>query len=229
MFASIRTRLWLSYILIIGAVIIGVTGAIFATISRSPLLYRQPILLLRMSEAALANKLETSSPINLESLQTILERQARIENLRFAVVDKTGAIIADSGKEVNPPIPTFTSPPKITGSDPISFDTFRDDAHTIWLYILRPLDDNTFLMAASRRRELDLGFIYRDEIIGPILRGSLVALFLAFILGLFMSAWIGNPLNRLAEGAREIKNGVYPILRKEGPREVRELARSFIK
>jgi signal transduction histidine kinase len=72
-----------------------------------------------------------------------------------------------------------------------------------------------------------LAFIIRDEIIGPIIRGSLVALFVAFILGLFMSAWIGNPLKRLADGARQIESGSYPTLRKEGPREVQELAESF--
>jgi signal transduction histidine kinase len=49
----------------------------------------------------------------------------------------------------------------------------------------------------------------------------------AFILGLFMSAWIGNPLKRLADGARQIESGSYPTLRKEGPREVQELAESF--
>jgi signal transduction histidine kinase len=229
MFASIRTRLWLSYILIIGAVILGVISAFFATISRSPLLYRQPIMLLRMSEAALANQLLTNSPANLEKLQTIVEKQARIENLRFAVVDKTGKVIADSGKEIDPPIPPFSSPPVITGSDPISFDTFRDEKQAIWLYILRPLDENTYLLAASRRKALDLGIIFRDEVLGPMSRGSLIALFLAFILGLFMSAWIANPLKRLADGARQIESGSYPILPKEGPREVQELAESFNK
>jgi signal transduction histidine kinase len=227
MFASIRTRLWLSYVIVISAVIIGVIVAIFATISRSPLLYRQPILMLRMSEAALANQLQTLSPVNIEKVQSVIENQAKIENLRFAVVDKAGSVIADSGKGIAPPIPPFSSPPVVTGSDPISFDTFRDGERTIWLYILRPLDENTYLMAASRRKELDLGFIIRDEIIGPIFRGSLVALFLAFILGLFMSAWIANPLNRLADGARQIEGGSYPTLKKEGPREVQELAESF--
>jgi signal transduction histidine kinase len=42
-----------------------------------------------------------------------------------------------------------------------------------------------------------------------------------------MSAWIGNPLKRLADGARQIESGSYPTLRKEGPREVQELAESF--
>lgn len=227
MFASIRIRLWLSYGLVIGAVIFGVTSAFFASISRSPLLYRQPILLLRMSEAVLANKLQTLSPINLDDLQLVLEKQAGIENLRFAVIDKAGKTLADSSRDIDPPIPTFSSPPVATGSDPISFDTFRDEERTTWLYILRPLDENTYLMATSRRKQLDLAFIIRDEIIGPIIRGGLVALFVAFILGLFMSAWIGNPLKRLADGARQIESGNYPILIKEGPREVQELAESF--
>jgi len=227
MFASIRTRLWLSYFLVIFAIILGVTGSIFATISRNPFFYRQPILLLRTSEAALANKLENSLPYNLGKLQQILEHQARIENLRFAVIDKNGQIIVDSSKESDPPIPSFSSPPVVTGSDLISFDIFRDKEKTVWLYVLRPLNESTYLLAASKRKDLDFGNIFRDDIIGPMLRASLVALFLAFILGMFMSGWIGNPLKRLADGVRQIESGSYPVLRKEGPREVQELAESF--
>ncbi|MEI8131201.1 MAG: HAMP domain-containing sensor histidine kinase [Leptolinea sp.] len=213
--------------MVIFAIILGVMGSIFATISRNPFFYRQPIFLLRTSEAALANKLETSVPLNLEKIQAILERQARLDNLRFAVVDKNGQVIIDSNKETAPPIPLFSSPPVVTGSDPISFDTFRDKEETVWLYILRPLNENTYLLAASKRNHLDFGIIFRDDIIGPMMRTSLVALVLAFILGMFMSAWIGNPLKRLADGVRQIERGSYPVLRKEGPREVQELAESF--
>ncbi len=67
----------------------------------------------------------------------------------------------------------------------------------------------------------------RDEIVQPMFKGSIMALFLAFALGLFMSAWIGNPLKRLADGARQIESGSYPVLEKEGPREIQELAESF--
>jgi signal transduction histidine kinase len=227
MFASIRTRLWLSYLFVIGAVIVGVTGAIFVTITRSPLLYRQAILQLRMSEASVTNQLISNSPNNPNKIQTILERQSRIDDLRFAVIDNSGHVVADSGRGKGQEIPAFPSPPVITGSDPISFDTFQDKDRIVWLYVLRPLDDNSYLLIASKRKALELANVFRDDILGPILRGSLVALFLSFILSFFMADWIANPLKRLADGARQIESGSYPNLKKEGPREVQELAASF--
>jgi signal transduction histidine kinase len=42
-----------------------------------------------------------------------------------------------------------------------------------------------------------------------------------------MASWIGSPLRRLADGARQIERGSYPVLEKEGPREIQELAESF--
>jgi signal transduction histidine kinase len=180
-----------------------------------------------MGEVVLLNQLEINSPVSVERLQNILVKQASIENMRFAVIDNDGIVLADSGIGIDPPLPYLGSPPVITGLDPISFNTFRDDKRTSWLYILRPLDESSYILAATKRRELNLDIIMRDEIIGPIFRGSLAALFLSFVLGLFMSAWIGNPLKRLAEGTRQIGVGNYPILPKDGPQEVQELADSF--
>ena len=65
--------------------------------------------MLRMSEAALANQLLAISPVNIEKVQRLLKTQAKIENLRFAVVDKSGKVIADSGKGIVPPFHHFFS------------------------------------------------------------------------------------------------------------------------
>ncbi len=175
----------------------------------------------------MANKIELDELPDTNGLKELLAEQSRQDDIRYAIVDNSGHVILDSGKGVNPPIPTFSVPLKATGDDPISFNTFLDINHKPWLYILSPLDKKTYLLAASKQPVIEIGMMLRDDIVQPMLQGSNIALILAFALGLFMSAWIGNPLKRLVDGARQIESGSYPVLEKKGPREIQELAESF--
>lgn len=227
MLSSIRVRLWFSYTLIIFAALAGMMGTTLSTLNRSPLFYRQAILELRLAQSTLANKILLQNQSDLPTLKTTINREAQQSNIRFAIIDTNGHVLLDSGTGKTAPIPDFDVPLKTTGSDPIAFNIFSDLDHKAWLYILKPLNNSIFLLAASRQPVLEIRAVLRDEIIQPMLRGSLIALFLAFVLGLFMSAWIGNPLKRLADGARQIEGGSYPVLEKNGPREIQELADSF--
>ncbi len=227
MLSSIRSRLWLSYSFVIIASVVGMIGTTISTLNRSPLFYRQSIMELRLAQSSLANRILLKNQFDLDVLENTLIKENRQNNIRFAIIDEQGHALVDSGTGRSAPFPDFEVPLKITGNDPISFSTFTDLDHKTWLYILRPLNSSLYLMAASRQPVLEFRAILRDEIIQPMLQGSLIALFLAFMLGLFMSAWIGNPLKRLSDGTRQIEGGHYPVLEKDGPREIQELAESF--
>ncbi len=227
MLSSIRSRLWLSYSIVIIAALTGMIGTTLSTLNRSPLFYRQAIMELRLAQSSLANRILLQNEFDLDVLKDILVLEDRQKNIRFAIIDKQGRTLVDSGTGKAAPIPNFEVPLKTAGDDPISFNTFKDLDHKTWLYILRPLHGSLYLLAASRQPVLEIRAILRDEIIQPMLQGSLIALFLAFMLGLFLSAWIGNPLKRLADGTRQIEGGSYPVLEKNGPREIQELAESF--
>jgi signal transduction histidine kinase len=227
MLSSIRSRLWISYSFVIFAALAGMIGTTISTLNHSPLFYRQAILQLRVAQSTLSSKIRLDQPVDDSHLRDMIFQQSDQDGLRYAVIDITGKVIIDSGEGKNPPIPTFKSPPEISGTDPISFNVFRDIDGKAWLYVLRPLHDQTFLLAASRQPVVEILTMLRDEVIQPMVKGSFMALFLAFALGLFMSAWIGNPLKRLADGARQIESGSYPVLDKEGPQEIQELAESF--
>lgn len=227
MFSSIRSRLWLSYSLVILAVLIGMIGAMISTLNRSPLFYRQSVLELRLGQSNLAYKIRMNSSMTNAELKALIAQQARMDNIRYAIIDNLGRIVLDSGLGKYPPIPDFDVPLKETGNDPIAFSTFRDFDHHAWLYVLRPVNAEYSVLAASRQPVIELRAMLRDEIIRPMFQGILIAVFMAFALGLFMSAWIGSPLKRLADGTRQIEGGSYPVLEKEGPREIQELAESF--
>jgi signal transduction histidine kinase len=227
MLSSIRSRLWLSYSLVILAALTGMIGTTISTLNRSPLFYRQAVLQLRLSQSTLVNKIKLESPLDATILRMMITEQSRLDNIRYAVIDTSGHAVLDSAKGTNPPIPTFGLPLKVTGVDPISFNTFLDIDHKPWLYIISPINDDFYLLAASRQPAIEIRAMLRDEVVQPMFKGSMIALFLAFALGLFMSAWIGSPLKRLADGARQIESGSYPVLEREGPQEIQELAESF--
>ncbi len=227
MFSTIRLRLWISYSLVILAALVGIIGATISTLSRSPLFYRQYVLRLHVSHSMLSTRIREDTGWDESGVKRKIQQQSKIDGIRYALIDTTGNVVFDSGMGMYPPIPVFITPISATGSDPISFDTFRDIDLKPWLYVIKPLDDQLFLLAASRQPVLEIRSMLRDEVIQPMVKGSLIAMFIAFALGLFMSAWIGNPMKRLADGARQIESGSYPVLPKEGPQEIQELAESL--
>jgi signal transduction histidine kinase len=227
MVSSIRSRLWLSFSLVIFAALTGMIGTTISTLNRSPLFYRQAILELRLAQSTLTNKIKLEKSLDANGISDLISQQSREDNIRYAIIDTAGKVILDSDTGRNSPIPDFKTPLQVTGNDPIAFNTFMDFDKKTWLYIIRPLNVGTYLMAASRQPVIEIRAMLRDEIVQPMFKGSMIALFIAFVLGLFMSAWIGNPLKRLADGARQIESGSYPVLEKEGPREIQELAESF--
>jgi len=227
MLSSIRSRLWISYSLVIIAALIGMLGVVITAVDRGSLFHRQAIMEMRLAESVLAGKIKMSSPMDITALNTMINQQAREDSIRYAIVDINGHVILDSGKGKNPPIPDFEVPLKETGNDPIASNTFKDIDQKSWLYVLRPINGQMSLLAASHQPVIEFRAMLRDEILQPMFQGIMIALFLAFALGLFMSTWISSPLKRLADGARQIESGSYPILEKEGPREIQELAESF--
>lgn len=227
MLSSIRLRLWISYSLVIFAALAAIIGTTLTTLSRNPLFYRQAVLRLHVAHSTVLAALIDDVETDLMVAKRLIQHHTKLDGVRYALVDYSGKIIYDSGMGVYPPIPQFGSPPLTTGTDPISFDTFRDIDRKSWIYVLQPVTDQLFLLAASKQPVLEIRTMLRDEVVQPMVKGGLIAMFVAFALGLFMSVWIGDPLRRLADGARQFENGNYPVLDKEGPQEIQELAESL--
>lgn len=227
MLSSIRSRLWISYLLVIIAALTAIIGTTITNLSRNPLFYRQAVLRLHVAHSTLLSEILNDEELSFAGLKRLIQQSTEFEGIRYALISITGEVLYDSSAGVYPPIPEFSSPPPTTGIDPIAFDTFRDIDRKSWIYVLQPTKDNTYLLAASRQPVVEIRTLLRDEIVQPMVKGSLMAMFIAFALGLFMSIWIGNPLKRLADGARQIESGEYPILEKEGPQEIQELAESL--
>ena len=219
MFSSLRSRLWLSYALIIVTALSVVTIVLFISLFRNPLLYRQTTERLRAVQAVLVERAkEPQSP----PLSALADRGAQTFNVRVIVFSKERQIIHDTSAESEPPI---GFPGKINQRRELPI--VRDDEGGAWLYSIAKLPDGSFLMAASPRPRLSALSIFNDEFIPVIFLGGAVAFLFSLVAAFLISGWIANPLQRIVNAARGVPAAEVESVRVEGPHEVQELAQAF--
>ncbi len=228
MFASLRFRLWLTYALVAGVVVIIACAALVVYLLRFPASDRKELLRQRL----IANLVvQRSQLLNLQPdivstarLQEALQKADLILNTRLAVFDQNGKLLADSRLGAATPLPdwSFVARPRL-----VAEAIYRDAGRQQWLYTLTPLGGgDTLLLAAPRPRVPILSLLYED-VFPPILRGAALALVLSLVMAFVIARWIAGPLNRLADAALSVSRGEFRKIPLEGPREVQEVSTAF--
>ncbi|NMB58127.1 MAG: hypothetical protein GYA12_03085 [Chloroflexi bacterium] len=100
MLSSLRSRLWLSYSIVILIALVGMIGPTISALSRSPLFYRQTVLQLRLAQSSLINMIKLGDLNDTDRIKTIVVNQSRIDGIRYAVINNNGNIIIDSGSGI---------------------------------------------------------------------------------------------------------------------------------
>ncbi len=229
MFSSLRSRLWLSYLLLIAAML-GVIGiSLFIYLIRNPLVYRQTSLHLRIAEGAIALQMSSANPLagqlQPDQLEKIVQRQDSLLQVRVLLLKPDGSVIVDSRQGAAPPLRPIRRPLVIPTDS--QTPAIRDTNGNVWQYTLRRLDDQTYLLVALPRPRIQLATLLRDEFGLLITRAGGIALVLALVLGLVMARWIAAPLQRMAAAARSLAAGKHQVIPIQGPREVQDLAQAF--
>jgi|GEM_PF-202321 len=232
MFSSIRFRLWLTYILVVGVVltISGITVAIF--LLRSPTQDRRELQRLRLVANLVSQRgqlLNNGLSPNSPRLEELVNRSDKIGAARFAIFSAAGELLADSRSDSAAPLPEWAY---FAASKPRQESTFRDSRNRLWLYVLTPLEGGAVMLTATPRPRIAVFEILRDEFLTPFVRGAFLALALTIIFSIWIAHWISAPLQRLEKATQRI-SGVsfqkYPRIPLEGPREVQAVADSFNK
>jgi len=218
MFASLRSRLWLSYAALI-ATALGVMALAFGIyLWRNPLLYRQTLARLRTVESGIVNR---QGDLFGRSLSVAMDRAASAFDVRILLFDGNGDLVNDT----DPSQPDIDLPRRTLFNRQIP--TVRDDSGIAWLYTRRSLDDGTTLLVTTPRPRVPLLNILRDELLPILVQGGGIALLLSLVLAFGVARWVADPLQRLvAASQHEPVSEAEPVLER-GPREVRELTRAF--
>ncbi len=230
MFSSLRSRLLLTYALIIWVVLCVAGTALIWYILQNPAIER--MLYTRLDQAA-ENVLQQEVPA-LSSQQTLHAIAQRIDqhyDVRVLLMSVEGEVLTDSRSESEPELL-----PRLRRTTQGAHATAWDANNRAWLYIWQPLDDDIFLiMAVPRIRKVSLLFtqrlreILRDDLFPPLLQAGCAALILALILAFWMSRWVAAPLQRMVTATRDVSAGEYSHIPVNGPEEVQSLARAFNK
>ncbi len=221
MFASLRSRLLASYVLLTLLVLAIVTAAAIVFLLRFPSPTRQ--VLAKLAQAVEAA--ERLPGIRLDDNKALVRAADAAFDARFIVVDRSGSIVADS--RPGGPLPTKLRR-GIVGLSLARSGTFVDGAGTRWLFVVRPLGTDRGLAAAEMQPAAGIGAIFADQVLPLFFQAGLVALIFSIVLAWLISRWVSAPLQDLVQGTRKVAEGEfdYPIAR-AGPQELRELQDSF--
>ncbi len=215
MFTSLRSRLWLSYALVITTALSIVALVLFIYLLRNPLLYRQTIQRLKAVESVVM------TGNGSQSISVVAENATRTFDVRVLLYTKDGQVIFDtqSGKQSALPFPQkrfFARIPFV-----------RDESGVTWLYSLQKLPDKTYLLVASPRPRISIANIFTDDFLPIILQSGVVALLLSLVVAFFVARWIADPLQKVVAAARENLAVEEKLIGAQGPHEVKELTRAF--
>jgi two-component system OmpR family sensor kinase len=221
MFSSLRSRLWLSYVLVTAAALSVVAIVLLIYIIQNPSTYRQANARLTIVSAVLRK--DETEWINLSpnDLQTQIEQFDNIFSTRIAIYGANRQLFIDSESAQFPALalPAF---PRLRPNS-----ILLDDHGNAWLYILRHLIDGRWLLIAVPRPSVPLLVIMTDELMLPVLGAGGAGLVISLLVAFWLSRWIGDPLQRVVVVSKEMPSSQAKVISLRGPREVQELTRAF--
>jgi two-component system OmpR family sensor kinase len=215
MFSSLRSRLWLSYALLIVTALSLVAVILFFSLLRSPLLYRQTIERLKAVGEVVAQTADSS-------LFASSQQAARTFDVRILLYSADRQVLWDTNAATDPMM-GFPVKRRFSGKLPL----VRDVQGAAWLYFVQKLPDDTHLMVASPRPRFTLLNIFSDDLLPIFFQSGLIALLLSLLVALIFSRWLADPLQKMIIAARGMPSTEVKPVEVQGPNEVQELMRAF--
>jgi len=223
MFSSLRSRLWLSYLLVISLVLLVVTLALLFFLVRNPRLTRDAENNLFLAANALQRqRVEINSDSNFTN---IVQRADDLLDVRVLIFNAQGELLADSRAETEAAFPNLQH---LQAQDrPNEISQITDSNNQNWLYASRNYQSRQTLVVATQRPTQPILSILSDEFFLPIIRAGALALLLSLLLSYLVARWIADPLQGITNASQEVGKGKMSQIEPSGPREVQSLARSF--
>jgi signal transduction histidine kinase len=215
MFSSLRSRLWLTYAILIVTALSLVALILFFSLLRSPLLYRQTIE--RLSAVGEVVTQAESSPLFASA-----EQIARTFDVRILLYSADRQILWDTNSATDAPM-GFPVKRRFSGKLPLVFDVEGN----AWLYSQHRQADQTVLLVATPRPRFTLLNFFGDDLLPILLQSGLIALLLSLFVAFVFSRWLADPLQKMIIAARGMPSAEARLVEVHGPHEVQELMRAF--
>jgi two-component system OmpR family sensor kinase len=224
MFASIRTRLWFTYAIIIGVVLLTLFTAILIYLIRNPFVLRQDVQRLKIITTLVVQRSSDISVMDTSEIEDAVLRADQAFDVRILILDSNGILLADSRQSTEGKFPSFVvlNKPKITNSNVI-----RDSKGKFWIFSIKTLQDGSRVIAASLRPRVSIISLLKDELLGPFFQAAVVTLIVSLLLSFWIAQWLTSPLQRIEVAATRLTRGDYEKIHPEGPGEIQKLTRVF--
>ncbi|HLA06517.1 MAG TPA: HAMP domain-containing sensor histidine kinase [Anaerolineales bacterium] len=218
MFTSLRTRLWLSYALLITVALSVVVIVLFIFLIRNPVLNRETQQRLKAVQTQIME-----SPRGVIGDSDGLTGIAQANNVRILLFNSNRNLVFDSNPDQSPlPFPRRN----VLGRNA---KVATDGQGGIWLFTTTRLPNGGVLVVAAPRPSVKFLNVFTDEFMLPILEGGAIALLLSLVLAFGISRWVADPLQQVVLAARNYPQGSgagKPVVPR-GPQEVQDLTRAF--
>lgn len=239
MFNSLRSRLLLSYLIVIATVLALVTLALLAVSAAQGV--RVVPILRQLNVIGLGIRREVAVMLergaDLPAVQRALDQAAGDQNVRLLILNRQNRTIAHdsqtaTGDWTGNRLGDVQRPGgELTDLDPnLPVGRYRAPDGSRWLVYGLPFSGRAgsrFALLVARPEPSILGF-FRDAFLPPIFLAGLAALLLSISLAWLISRSVARPLQRMATAAVAIAQGDYEQrLPLRGPDEVQRVAGSF--
>lgn len=228
MATSLKTRLWISYLILSAVIMVALCSGVIIALARNPLLYRATLVRLTTVDTLLSARLQDGDNLFGVNAESLIAKIAKQHSVRILILDQnlTPLLDTDSGRLLR-----FGSGVVETSQadrENLKFPLTRDKSGKAWFYLALSLPKgDRWLIIAAPRTLLSLRLILWDDILRPFYITILIDLILALLIALVMSNWIAKPLQKLATASREVARGNFHLVALEGPLEIQQLAQTF--
>ncbi|MBS1250835.1 MAG: Sensor histidine kinase ResE [Chloroflexi bacterium] len=224
MLTSLRSRLWLTYALVISTVLSILAVGLLVYLIRHPLADRQAIQKLDLAATIILRRMEE---VSLAEQKKELQKASENFSLRIIILKVNGNLLVDT-EENGSPLNWPQAPPLPRQG------ILRDQERDLWLYASRPLPRQAFLVVATPRqgglrllKNAQFREVLQDEFLPPFLQAGGIALLLSLLFAFWIARWVATPLKEISDAAQDVAEGAYRTLPIKGPKEVRALAKDF--
>ena len=205
MFTSLRSRLWLSYVLLAGVVILVIGVTLIAYLLRNPAETRAELQRLRLAAAYIQERIgPLSTSLNNapgQELLAVVQQADEQLQARILLTDAQGRLWVDSRQGSAPALNGLN---RALNRRIRLFPYLVDNQGGTWLFVSRPLGNGAYISVAEPRQRVPFLAVFRDEFFRPIVEAISIALVLSLLLAYGIARWIATPLQRMAVAAQKL-------------------------